>query len=468
MRIFNTLTRRKEEFVPIEPGKVKMYVCGPTVYNYIHIGNARPMIVFDTFRRYMEYRGYQVTYVSNFTDVDDKIIKKAKEEGKDASEISERYIAECQKDMEALNVRPASVHPRATREIGEMVHMVSDLIDKGYAYPVEDGTVYYKTKAFHSYGKLSHKNIEDLEGGHRDIKVTGELKRDPLDFVLWKPKKEGEPYWDSPWCQGRPGWHIECSCMSKRYLGDTIDIHAGGEDLIFPHHENEIAQSEAANGVEFARYWMHNGFLNIDHRKMSKSLGNFFTVREVCQKYSGQVLRFFMLSAHYRSPLNFSADLMEAAKVSLERILTAGENLRFLAENARIDRMSEEERKILADSDQYMDKFNGAMDDDCNTADALAAIFELVKFINSRAAGQISRELADQFYQRLDTLTQVCGLILDQKEDNLDAEIDSLIEERQEARRQKDFARADRIRDDLLARGIVLEDTREGVKWHRA
>lgn len=468
MRIFNTLTRRKEEFVPIEPGKVKMYVCGPTVYNYIHIGNARPMIVFDTFRRYMEYRGYQVTYVSNFTDVDDKIIKRAKEEGKDASEISERYIAECQKDMEALNVMPASVHPRATREIGEMVHMVSDLIDKGYAYPVEDGTVYYKTRAFHSYGKLSHKNIEDLEGGHRDIKVTGELKRDPLDFVLWKPKKEGEPYWDSPWCQGRPGWHIECSCMSKRYLGDTIDIHAGGEDLIFPHHENEIAQSEAANGVEFARYWMHNGFLNIDHRKMSKSLGNFFTVREVCQKYSGQVLRFFMLSAHYRSPLNFSADLMEAAKASLERILTAGENLRFLAENARIDRMSEEERKILADSDQYMEKFNEAMDDDCNTADALAAIFELVKFINSRAAGQISRELADQFYQRLDTLMQVCGLILDQKEDNLDAEIDSLIEERQEARRQKDFARADRIRDDLLVRGIVLEDTREGVKWHRA
>lgn len=468
MKIFNTLTRRKEEFVPIEPGKVKMYVCGPTVYNLIHIGNARPMIVFDTFRRYMEYRGYQVTYVSNFTDVDDKIIRKANEEGVDASEISERYIAECKKDMEAMNVRPASIHPQATREIGDMIQMVSALIDKGYAYSVEDGTVYYKTKAFAPYGKLSHKNIDDLEGGHRDIKVAGELKKDPLDFVLWKPKKEGEPYWESPWCQGRPGWHIECSCMSKRYLGDTIDIHAGGEDLIFPHHENEIAQSEAANGVEFAHYWMHNGFLNIDNRKMSKSLGNFFTVREICQKYSGQVLRLFMLSAHYRSPLNFSADLMEAAEASLDRILTAGENLRFLSQNAKTDRMSEEEKQILAGSDLYAKKFKAAMDDDCNTADALAAIFELVKYINSNTTDQISRELADQLYERLDTLMDVCGLILEQKQDNLDAEISALIEERQEARRQKDFARADRIRDDLLARGIVLEDTREGVKWHRA
>lgn len=468
MKIFNTLTRRKEEFVPIEPGKVKIYVCGPTVYNLIHIGNARPMIVFDTFRRYMEYRGYQVTYVSNFTDVDDKIIRKANEEGVDASEISERYIVECKKDMEAMNVRPASIHPQATREIGDMIQMVSALIDKGYAYSVEDGTVYYKTKAFAPYGKLSHKNIDDLEGGHRDIKVAGELKKDPLDFVLWKPKKEGEPYWESPWCQGRPGWHIECSCMSKRYLGDTIDIHAGGEDLIFPHHENEIAQSEAANGVEFAHYWMHNGFLNIDNRKMSKSLGNFFTVREICQKYSGQVLRLFMLSAHYRSPLNFSADLMEAAEASLDRILTAGENLRFLSQNAKTDRMSEEEKQILAGSDLYAKKFKAAMDDDCNTADALAAIFELVKYINSNTTDQISRELADQLYERLDTLMDVCGLILEQKQDNLDAEISALIEERQEARRQKDFARADRIRDDLLARGIVLEDTREGVKWHRA
>lgn len=467
MKIFNTLTRRKEEFVPIEPGKVKMYVCGPTVYNLIHIGNARPMIVFDTFRRYMEYRGYQVTYVSNFTDVDDKIIRKANEEGVDASEISERYIAECKKDMEAMNVRPASIHPQATREIGDMIQMVSALIDKGYAYSVEDGTVYYKTKAFAPYGKLSHKNIDDLEGGHRDIKVAGELKKDPLDFVLWKPKKEGEPYWESPWCQGRPGWHIECSCMSKRYLGDTIDIHAGGEDLIFPHHENEIAQSEAANGVEFAHYWMHNGFLNIDNRKMSKSLGNFFTVREICQKYSGQVLRFFMLSAHYRSPLNFSADLMEAAEASLDRILTAGENLRFLSQNAKTDRMSEEEKQILAGSDLYAKKFKAAMDDDCNTADALAAIFELVKYINSNTTDQISRELADQLYERLDTLMDVCGLILEQKKDNLDAEISALIEERQQARKNRDFARADQIRDDLLARGILLEDTREGVKWHR-
>ena len=468
MKIYNTLTRQKEEFVPIEPGKLKMYVCGPTVYNYIHIGNARPMIVFDSFRRYMEYKGYQVTYVSNFTDVDDKIIKKANQEGVEASVISERFIAECKKDMEALNVKPASVHPQATREINDMIAMVSSLIDKGFAYPVEDGTVYYKTKAFRAYGKLSHKNIDDLEGGHRDIRVAGDLKRDPLDFVLWKPRKEGEPCWDSPWCKGRPGWHIECSCMSKRYLGDTIDIHAGGEDLIFPHHENEIAQSEAANGVEFAHYWMHNGFLNIDNRKMSKSLGNFFTVREICQEYSGQVLRFFMLSAHYRSPLNFSSDLMKAAKSSLDRILTAGENLRYLAANAGTIEMTAEEEEVLEGSRLFVRKFEEAMDDDCNTADALAAIFELVKYINSNMTEASSKELSDQLYDRLNTLMDVCGLILKPAEEDLDAEIDGLIEERQEARRKRDFARADRIRDELLARGIVLEDTREGVKWHRA
>ena len=320
MKIFNTLSRRKEEFEPLEPGKVKMYVCGPTVYNYIHIGNARPMIVFDSVRRYFEYKGYDVNYVSNFTDVDDKIIKKAIEEGVDASVISERYIKECKKDMADMNVKPATTHPLATQEISGMIDMIQTLIDKGYAYVVSDGTVYYRTRKFKDYGKLSHKNLDDLQSGFREIKVTGEEKEDSLDFVLWKPKKDGEPYWDAPWCKGRPGWHIECSVMSKRYLGDQIDIHAGGEDLIFPHHENEIAQSEAANGKEFARYWMHNAFLNIDNKKMSKSLGNFFTVREISEKYDLQVLRFFMLSAHYRSPLNFSADLMEASRNGLERI----------------------------------------------------------------------------------------------------------------------------------------------------
>ena len=335
MRIYNTLTKTKEEFVPIEEGKVRMYVCGPTVYNLIHIGNARPMIVFDTVRRYMEYKGYEVNYVSNFTDVDDKIIKAANEEGVDASVISERYIEECKKDMKALNVRPATTHPKATEEISGMLEMIGTLMNKNYAYKAEDGTVYYRTRSFKEYGKLSHKNLDDLQGGNRSLLVTGEdQKEDPLDFVLWKPKKEGEPYWESPWCQGRPGWHIECSVMSKKYLGEEIDIHAGGEDLVFPHHENEIAQSEAANGKTFARYWMHNAFLNIDNKKMSKSLGNFFTVRDIAAKYDLQVLRFLMLSAHYRSQLNFSADLMAAAKNSLERILTAYERIAELYEKA--------------------------------------------------------------------------------------------------------------------------------------
>ncbi len=343
MKIFNTLSKRKEDFVPLEPGKVKMYVCGPTVYNYIHIGNARPMIVFDTVRRYFEYKGYEVNYVSNFTDVDDKIINKAIEEGVDASVISERYIAECKKDMAGMNVKPATTHPLATQEIPGMISMIETLIEKGYAYAVSDGTVYYRTRKFKDYGKLSHKNLDDLQSGFREIKVTGEEKEDPLDFVLWKPKKDGEPYWDAPWCKGRPGWHIECSVMSKHYLGDQIDIHAGGEDLIFPHHENEIAQSEAANGKEFARYWMHNAFLNIDNKKMSKSLGNFFTVREISEQYDLQVLRFFMLSAHYRSPLNFSADLMEASKNGLTRILTAVERLAELSAAASGGELTEED-----------------------------------------------------------------------------------------------------------------------------
>ncbi|MBO5472706.1 MAG: cysteine--tRNA ligase [Lachnospiraceae bacterium] len=469
MKIYNTLSRKKEEFVPIEPGKVSMYVCGPTVYNLIHIGNARPMIVFDTARRYMEHKGYAVNYVSNFTDVDDKIIKKANEEGVDPSVISERYIAECKKDMEALNVKPATTHPQATNEIAGMIDMIHTLIDKGYAYVAEDGTVYYKTRSFKQYGKLSHKNLDDLRSGNRSLLVSGEdQKQDPLDFVLWKPKKEGEPYWESPWCQGRPGWHIECSVMSKKYLGDEIDIHAGGEDLIFPHHENEIAQSEAANGKEFAKYWMHNGFLNIDNKKMSKSLGNFFTVRDISEKYDLQVLRFFMLSAHYRSPLNFSADLMEAAKNGLERIITSVTNLNYLLENAGNEVMTEEERKLAEEAKEYIAKFDEAMDDDFNTADAISAIFELVKFANTHVTEGASRQFIQAVKDEIILLSDICGLIVEKKEEILDADIEALIQERQEARKAKNFARADEIRDTLLAQGIILEDTREGVKWKRA
>lgn len=469
MKIYNTLTKKKEEFVPITPGEVKMYVCGPTVYNLIHIGNARPMIVFDTVRRYFEHRGYKVNYVSNFTDVDDKIIKKAIEEGVDADVISERYIAECKKDMESLNVRPATVHPQATQEICGMLEMIQKLIDDGHAYVADDGTVYYRVRSFRDYGKLSHKNLDDLEGGKRSLLVSGEdQKEDPLDFVLWKPKKEGEPYWESPWCNGRPGWHIECSVMSKKYLGDEIDIHAGGEDLIFPHHENEIAQSEAANGKPFAHYWMHNAFLNIDNRKMSKSAGNFFTVRDIISKYDPQVLRFFMLSAHYRSPLNFSAELMEAAKNGLERILTAVSNLNFLLSKAEDREMTEAEKKLLEEAKVYTARFDEAMDDDFNTADAIAAIFELVKFINTNTDGESSKAYLSALHEQIRELSDVCGLIVDQKEEMLDAEIEKLIEERQAARKAKNFARADAIRNELLEKGIVLEDTREGVKWKRA
>ena len=468
MKIYNTLSRKKEDFVPIEEGKVRMYVCGPTVYNYIDIGNARPMIVFDTVRRYMLYKGLDVNYVSNFTDVDDKIIKKAQEEGVSAEEISQRYIQECKKDMEAMNIMPATTNPLATQEISGMIDMIQTLIDKGYAYATADGTVYYRTRKFGDYGKLSHKNLDDLEAGHRSINVTGEDKEDPLDFVLWKPKKEGEPYWESPWGQGRPGWHIECSVMSKHYLGDEIDIHAGGEDLIFPHHENEIAQSEAANGVPFSKYWMHNGFLNIDNRKMSKSLGNFFTVREIGEKYDLQVLRFFMLSAHYRSPLNFSAELMEAAKSGLERIHTAADNLLFLAQHAADDKMSDEERKVLEEAAEFTKKFEAAMEDDFNTADAIAAVFELVKYCNMHVGEGSSAKLARALYDQMKTLCDVLGIILEKEPEILDEEIERLIEERQQARKEKNFARADEIRDQLAEKGILLEDTREGVKWKRA
>lgn len=467
MKIYNTLSKTKEEFVPIEEGKVRMYVCGPTVYNYIHIGNARPMIVFDTVRRYLEYVGYDVNFVSNFTDVDDKIIKKAIEEGSSAEEVSQRFIQECKKDMADMNVLPATTHPLATLEIQGMIDMISTLIEKGYAYVVSDGTVYYRTRKFPEYGKLSHKNLDELEAGHRSIGVVGDEKEDDFDFVLWKPKKEGEPYWESPWCQGRPGWHIECSVMSKRYLGDEIDIHAGGEDLIFPHHENEIAQSEAANGVTFSRYWMHNGFLNIDNKKMSKSLGNFFTVREIGEKYDLQVLRFFMLQAHYRSPLNFSAELMEAAKNGLERICTAASNLNYRKENAKVTAMTDEEEALVKESESFIEKFKTAMEDDFNTADAISAVFELVKFCNQNTSEESSEEFATALYDTLEQLCDVLGIIVKQEQEILDSEIEEMIEARHQARKNKDFAKADEIRDALLAKGILLEDTREGVKWKR-
>ena len=468
MKLFNTMSRRKEEFVPLEEGKVRMYVCGPTVYNLIHIGNARPMIIFDTVRRYLEYKGYDVNYVSNLTDVDDKIIKKAIEEGVSAEEISQRYIAECKKDMAGMNVKPATTHPLATQEIDGMIDMIQTLIDKEYAYPVADGTVYFRVKKFKEYGKLSHKNLDDLQSGFRSLQVSGEdQKEDPLDFVLWKPKKEGEPFWKSPWCDGRPGWHIECSVMSKKYLGEEIDIHAGGEDLVFPHHENEIAQSECCNGVPFAKYWMHNAFLNIDNRKMSKSLGNFRTVREIGEQYDLQVLRFFMLNAHYRSPLNFSADLMESSKNALERITEAAARLRDRQAAATVQEATEDEKKLMQEEAAFVTKFEESMDDDFNTADALAAVFELVKFANTNVQEGSSKEFAGHTLEVMTKLCDVLGLTLEKKEEILDEEIENLIAERQAARKAKDFARADEIRGLLLDKGIELKDTREGVKWKR-
>lgn len=468
MKIYNTQSKQKEEFIPIEEGKVRMYVCGPTVYNLIHIGNARPMIVFDTVRRYMEHKGYEVNYVSNFTDVDDKIIAKAIEEGIPAEEVAKRYIEECKKDMAAMNVRPATTHPLATQEIDGMIDMIQTLVDKGYAYDV-NGTVYFRTRKFNEYGKLSHKNLDDLRSGNRSLKVTGEdQKEDPLDFVLWKPKKEGEPSWPSPWSDGRPGWHIECSVMAKKYLGEEIDIHAGGEDLVFPHHENEIAQSECCNGKIFSRYWMHNAFLNIDNKKMSKSLGNFFTVRDIQEKYDLQVLRFFMLSAHYRSQLNFSAELMEASKNALERILTAEQRIKEIAEKATVQEMTIAELALTEQAKEYTVKFDNAMDDDVNTADAIAAIFELVKFMNTNATEGSSAGFANALKNQLEELTDILGIIVDKAPEMLDEEVEGLIAERQAARKEKNFARADEIRQQLLDMGIILEDTREGVKWKRA
>ena len=466
MKLYNTLTRKKEEFVPVEPGKVRMYVCGPTVYNYIHIGNARPVIFFDTVRRYFEYRGYEVNYVSNYTDVDDKIIKRALEEGISSTEISERYIMEFEADMNTLNVLPATYNPKATEEIDGMINMIKILINKGHAYD-KNGTVYFRTRSFEKYGKLSKKKIDDLEAGAR-IAVCEE-KDDPMDFVLWKPKKEGEPYWTSPWGDGRPGWHIECSVMSSKYLGEQIDIHGGGEDLIFPHHENEIAQSEAATDKQFARYWMHNAFINIDNKKMSKSEGNFFTVRDILIDYSGQVIRFFMLNAHYRSPLNFSRDLIDAAKNSLTRIITSVEKLEYLlkSDTIKYDEISENERTILQETDVLEKKFNDAMEDDFNTADAIAAIFELVKLANVSSNDDRSNSFIAAMRDKIVALSDILGIEIVKEDEILPDEIERLIEERQAARKNKDFAKSDEIRDTLLGKGIILEDTREGVKWKR-
>ena len=467
MKIFNTLTREKQEFVPITEGEAKIYACGPTVYNYIHIGNARPLCVFDVLRRYLEWRGYKVNFVQNFTDIDDKLIKKANDEGITVKEVAERYIKEFWIDAEGLNVRKATVHPRATENIDEIIHIISALVEKGYAYP-SGGDVYFRAEKFAGYGKLSHQPLDELKEGASERGASAEQKESPMDFTLWKAAKEGEPFWESPWGKGRPGWHIECSAMSGKYLGKTIDIHCGGQDLIFPHHENEIAQSECANGCEFSHYWMHNGYINVDNRKMSKSLGNFFTVREIGEKYDLQVLRFFMLSAHYRSPLNFSADLMEASKNALDRIVNAVENLKFLAGSAADGEMTEAEQKEADGLAEYEKKFDEAMDDDFNTADAIAAIFELVKYANSNVTADNTKAFINVVKEKIISLSDILGLIVEKEEEILDSDIEKLIEERQTARKEKNFARADEIRNLLLEKGIVLKDTREGVKWERA
>lgn len=465
MRIYNTLTRKKEELVPITPGEVKIYACGPTVYNFIHIGNARPLCVFDTFRRYLEYRGYKVNFVQNFTDIDDKIIKRANEEGTDYKTVSEKYIAEFWTDVKGMNIREATVHPKATENIDEIISIISTLVEKGYAYPVENGDVYFSPKKFREYGKLSHQPLEDLEAGAR-INI-GELKKEPMDFALWKGAKPGEPAWESPWGKGRPGWHIECSAMVRRYLGNTIDIHCGGQDLIFPHHENEIAQSECCNGVPFANYWMHNGYINVDNVKMSKSLGNFFTVRDVAEKYGYEPIRYLMISSQYRSPINYSVDIIEQCKASLTRLYTCRDSLDFALQNAG-DTVPENAEEIQKQLDSRREQFCCAMDDDLNTADGISAVFELVRDINTLVLPSDSKVLLEYATKLFDELTGVLGLVYNRKTENLDGEIEALIEARQEARKAKNWAEADRIRDELKAQGIVLEDTPQGVKWHRA
>lgn len=462
MRIYNTMSRQKEELVPMTPGELKIYACGPTVYNYIHIGNARPICVFDVLRRYLEYRGMKVTYVQNFTDIDDKIINKANEENSDYLTVSRRYMEEYKKDAAGLNVRPATIHPLATENIDEIIAIISKLEEKGFAYAV-GGDVYFRTNKFSEYGKLSHQPLEELQAGAR-ISV-GDVKEDPMDFAVWKAAKPGEPYWESPWGHGRPGWHIECSAMVRRYLGETIDLHCGGQDLIFPHHENEIAQSECCNGVPFARYWMHNGYINVDNKKMSKSLGNFFTVRDVAEKYGYEPIRYLMVSSHYRMPINYSVDIIEQCKASLERLYNCRDNLRFLLENAA-EGQREGEEEVFARMTQYRDQFIAAMDDDLNTADGLAALFGLAREINSSVNGGSSKELCQKALDLYMELANVLGLLYVEKDNSLDAEIEALIEKRTQARKNRDWATADAIRDELKARHVVLEDTPQGVKWH--
>ena len=461
MKIFNTLTRQKEEFVPQDPNEVKIYACGPTVYNYIHIGNARPLCVFDVLRRYLEYRGMKVKFVQNFTDIDDKIINRANEEGKTYKEISEKYINEFWIDAHGLNFKDAAVHPKATENIDEIIDIIKTLEEKGYAYAV-NGDVYFRTRMDKNYGKLSHQPIEDLESGARI--AIGEQKEDPLDFALWKAAKAGEPYWESPWGHGRPGWHIECSAMNRRYLGKTIDIHCGGQDLIFPHHENEIAQSECANGCSFANYWMHNGYINVDNVKMSKSLGNFKTVREIADVYGYEVIRYFLISAHYRSPINYNLDIINQCKAALERLYTCRESLDFAVKNASADVADDEQ--LLSDIAAHRDRFIEAMDDDLNTADGLSAVFELVKDINTRILDKnVSKHVCETAAGLFDELCNVLGILYNRKSNDVDSEIEALIEKRQEARKNKDFATADKIRDELKAKGIILKDTPQGVTW---
>lgn len=461
MKIFNTMTRRKEEFVPLDKNEVKIYACGPTVYNYIHIGNARPLCVFDVLRRYLEYRGYNVRFVQNFTDVDDKIIKRANEEGLSFEEVSKKYIKEFWTDAHGLNFKDATVHPKATENIDEIINIIKTLEEKGYAYAV-DGDVYYRTLKFKNYGKLSHQPIEDLQSGARI--AIGEKKENPLDFALWKAAKEGEPYWDSPWGKGRPGWHIECSAMNKRYLGDSIDIHCGGKDLVFPHHENEIAQSEAANDAPFAKYWMHNGYINVDNVKMSKSLGNFKTVREIANVYGYEVIRYFLISSHYRSPINYSIDIIEQCQSALDRLYTCRESLDFAIKNAKSDIDDDEEiLKFLASA---KDEFIKAMDDDLNTADGIAAVFNLVSTINTEIINkEVSLNVCKKAAEMFDELTGVLGLLYNRKSNDIDDDIEKLIEQRQTARANKDWATADKIRDELKAKGIILKDTPQGVTW---
>lgn len=464
MKVYNTLTRKKEELVPITPGEIKMYACGPTVYNYIHIGNARPLCIFDILRRYLEYRGNKVTFVQNFTDIDDKIIRRANEEHVDFSEISERYIKEFWTDAEGLNVRHATVNPKATENIDAIIHIISTLIEKGYAYEAQ-GDVYFSTEKFKDYGKLSHQPLEDLEAGARIM--VGEVKREPMDFAVWKAAKLGEPAWDSPWGKGRPGWHIECSAMNWRYLGDTIDIHCGGQDLIFPHHENEIAQSECFTGKPFAHYWMHNGYINVDNVKMSKSLGNFFTVRDVAEKYGYEPIRYLLISAQYRSPINYSTDIIEQCISALNRLYTCRDSLDFELKNAS-DAEHDGDRAIIDGFGKYREQFIDAMDDDLNTADAIASIFELVRDINTNVVGKTpSKALVEGAISLFDELTGVLGLVYNRKTETLDSDIEALIEARTNARKEKNWAEADRIRDQLKEMGIVLEDTAQGVKWHR-